>query len=173
MPSLVDSSSLAKVLVRASPDLGDSMGAHFGLTTREPSGALVVGYGYGEWLVLASSDSAGDVVHRFEGRPYDGLRSVIDVTHGYAVLRLTGTDAAELLSRLCPIDLSDDVTPTGAVFRSVVGGLSVGVIRDDEAGEPSYLLVVDRSYGQSLSDMLGDAGGEFALAYVRPPLPGM
>lgn len=163
MVSLVDRSSLSKVLVRAAPSLGDSLGVHFGLSTKDSSGALVVGYGYGEWLVLTDEGPAQDVVDRVEATPYEGLRSIIDVTHGHAVLRLTGADAAELLSRLCAIDLSDDMTPTGAAFRSSVGGLSVAVIRDDVDGERSYLLVVDRSYAQSLRDMLVDAGAEFGL----------
>ncbi|MBA2417052.1 MAG: hypothetical protein H0V64_14435 [Geodermatophilaceae bacterium] len=164
MASLADCTSMPKVLVRASPDLGDSLGVHFGLSTRDSSGALVVGYGYGEWLVLDAPDPVPDVIQRLEATPYDGLRSVIDVTHGHALLRLTGADTADLLSRLCPIDLSDDVTPNGAALRAPVGGLGVALVRDDVDGERSYLLVVDRSYAESLRDMLVDAGHEFGLA---------
>ncbi len=37
------------------------------------------------------------------------------------------------------------------------------ITRDDVEGERSYVLLVDRSYGQSLYDVLLDAGTEFGL----------
>ena len=89
-----------------------------------------------------------------------------------------------MLSKLCPVDLSDKVTPNGAAFRSSVAALVTDVIRDDVAdGKPngldpsaqtrSYLLHCERSSGQYLVDTLLDAGAEFGIeidGFIAPGL---
>jgi Sarcosine oxidase gamma subunit len=73
-----------------------------------------------------------------------------------------------VLRKLCPVDLADAVRPDGAVFRSLLAGLTATVIRDDVAGERSYLLQCARSYGQYLVDVLLDAGAEFGIEGPNP-----
>ena len=97
--------------------------------------------------------------------------SVVDLTHGRALMRVTGPDAAELLARLCGVDLDDDMTPDGAAFRSAVAGVATDIIRDDRAGVPSYLLHCERSSGQYLFDALVSAGESLGIGIdgFRPP----
>lgn len=142
---LSDLSGLHKWLLVATVDP-----VGFGLNVRGADGTLRLGYGYDEELWLA------------EDRPA-GTESAVDLTHGLSALRLGGALAAELLSRVCALDLSDGVTPDRTLRRVPVAGLAVVLVRDDVAGERSYLLLVDRSHGQSLYDVLCDAGHEFAL----------
>lgn len=156
---LTDRSLMAKVLIR-----GDAaLEVPFGLTGAGPGDSLVIGTAPGEWLLFALPGSAADVIG-LVAQPGAGLTTLLDVTHGYAVVELRGVDSAELLARLCRIDLADDVTPDGSALRSLVGGLVVGIVRSDRDGERSYLLYVDRSYGQSFVDMLLDVGAEFGLS---------
>lgn len=161
-----DRSPAAKVLVRA-PEGGAASRAlvvGFGRAARdERLGALVVGSGPGEWYLLAPPGTAGDVAARVEAGGDDGPVSVVDLTHGRALLRLTGDDAAGLLSKVCAIDLADEVTPDGAAFRSSVAGVVTDVVRDDTEGRRSYLLHCERSTGQFLFDALVDAGEEFGV----------
>jgi len=89
--------------------------------------------------------------------------SVVDVTHGRALIRLTGVLAARLLAKVCPIDFSERVTPHGAAFRSSVAALATDVVRDDRDGSPSYLLHCERSAGQYLYDSLLDAGADLGI----------
>ena len=94
--------------------------------------------------------------------------SVVDLTHGRALVRLRGARSADLLATVCGIDLADDIIPDGAAFRTSVAKLVTDVLRDDvgdDAGRVrSYLLHCERSSGQYLADALLDAGAEFTVA---------
>ena len=95
-----------------------------------------------------------------------GVRA-IDITHGRALVRLTGADAARLLAKVCAIDLRKSKTPNGAAFRSSVAKLVTDVVRDDIEVQGqvlrSYLLHCERSSGQYFYDALLDAGREFGI----------
>jgi heterotetrameric sarcosine oxidase gamma subunit len=167
-PTLTDLSALTKVQVKAPPDgeVRVALGTPFGRTTRSTSlGALVVGSGPGEWLVLALVGTAGEVREQL-ARMLTGtgeFGSLVDLTHGRALLRLRGESSADLLAKVCAVDLSDAVTPDGAAFRSSVAKLVTDVVRDDAGGVRSYLLHCERSSGQYLADTLLDAGAEFGI----------
>ena len=167
---LADRSPLAKVLVRADADspTAAELGVPLGRAARRPDGVLVIGSGPGEWLLLGAPGTAGPLAGGVPGG--DGGRSVVDLTHGRALVRLTGAAAATMLAKVCAIDLRERVTPNGAAFRTAVAALAVDVVRDDldedgEAGEAgrSYLLHCERSSGQHLFDALLDAGREFGI----------
>jgi heterotetrameric sarcosine oxidase gamma subunit len=179
--TLTDLSLAAKVAVRASPGAGlaGALGVPFGRAARDGSGALVIGSGPGEWLVLGPPGSASTLQDRLTGQAArdagDELVTVLDLTHGIALLRLTGARAAAVLAALCGIDLGERNTPQGAVFSSLVAGVVTGVVRDDMDGAPdavpAYLLHCERSYGQYLFDVVLDAGAEFGIETggFRPP----
>lgn len=177
-PRIMDCTPLAKVLVRASPDgeVARTLGVRFGRAARDEHGTLVVGAGPGEWLLLAPPGASAAVKGRVDEVPDEGLVSVFDATHGQAVMRVTGARAADLLSKVCGVDLSDEVTPDGAAFRSSVAKLVTDVVRDDRHGERSYLLLCERSSGQYLFDALVDAGEEFGIdveGFVTPEMQGV
>jgi heterotetrameric sarcosine oxidase gamma subunit len=162
---IADCTPLAKVLVRASTDgeVARTLGIPFGCTARDEHGTLVVGSGPGEWLLLAPPGASAAVAGRVKEVPDDELVSVFDATHGRALMRITGARAPDLLAKVCGVDLSDEVTPDGAAFRSSVAKLVTDVVRDDREGERSYLLHCERSSGQYLFDALIDAGEEFGI----------
>ncbi len=162
---ITDCTPLAKVLVLASMDgeVARALGLPFGCAARDEHGTLVVGSGPGEWLLLAPPGTAMEVADRVEAVPDDGLVSVVDVTHGRALMRISGAQTPDLLAKVCAIDFSEEVTPDGAAFRSSVAKLVTDVVRDDESGVRSYLLHCERSSGQYLFDALLDAGDEFSI----------
>ncbi len=147
--TLADCTAMPKLLVRGT----GALPVPFGRAERH-GGTLVVGSGPGEWIMLGDHGSP---------EPDGDFVSVIDITHGRALLRLTGTCAASVLAKLCAIDLSERVTPHGAAFRSSVANLVADVVRDDRDGTASYLLHCERSSGQYLFDVLLDAGAEFGI----------
>jgi heterotetrameric sarcosine oxidase gamma subunit len=174
-PTLTDCTPLAKLQLRAPAggQVARALGVRFGRAARDGDGTLVVGSGPGEWLLLAppghapalASKVAG-IVAQAGGEP----ASWVDLTHGRALIRLNGSSAASVLAKLCGIDLSDDVIPGGAAFRTSVASLATDIIRDDlsggadgAAGTRSYLLHCERSSGQYLFDALLRAGGEFGI----------
>jgi sarcosine oxidase, subunit gamma len=176
--TITDNTPLAKVQVRApwNGALAKVLGVPFGRAARD-TGELVIGSGPGQWLVLAPPGAAAGVARRLEGIAADSAReefvSVTDLTHGRALVRLTGERITDLLARLCPADLHDDMAPDGAAFRTAVAGVSTDLVRDDHAGNMSYLLHCERSSGQYLFDALVAAGESFGIEVSGFVTPGI
>jgi sarcosine oxidase, subunit gamma len=168
--TLTDCSPLTKLQVRApiGGQAAAALGIRFGRAARDGKGTLVVGSGPGEWLLLAAPGRAAAlepdaVAARAPGEPV----TWVDQTHGRALVRLSGQHGPSLLAKLCGIDLSDDITPDGAAFRTSVAALATDVIRDDLPGADgsvrSYLMHCERSSGQYLFDAMLRAGAEFGI----------
>ena len=187
--TITDCTPLAKVHLRApwNGAMAKALGVPFGRCGREdgdPEGSwLVVGSGPGEWLVLAPPGAAAALAVAgwlgtvaADSAPEEFV-SVVDLTHGRALMRITGPDAAELMARLCGADLHDDMAPDGAALRSGVAGVATDVIRDDTmidgAGVPSYLLHCERSSGQYLFGALVSAGESLGIGVDGFRLPGI
>jgi heterotetrameric sarcosine oxidase gamma subunit len=164
--TLSDVTARAKVLVKA-----DANGAYaasslpFGRAARPAAGRLEIGSSPGEWLHLGPPGDGPRLLAEISATVAKAGEyvSVLDLTHGGALLRLTGDDAPSLLAKICAIDLSDAVTPDLAAFRSSVAKTVTDVVRDDVGGRRSYLLHCDRSFGQYLFDCVLDAGREFGI----------
>ena len=110
---ITDCTPMAKVCVRANPEgsLARALHVPFGRAQRDQQGSLVIGSGPGEWLVLDATGTAPALVDRIRRLAGGEFASAIDLTHGRAVIRLTGSDAARLLAKLCAIDfVADKVT---------------------------------------------------------------
>lgn len=164
---LADISATTKWLVRASGSAnpaGGRLGALFGSSSTVAGGALVLGSRPGEWIVLGSSGAVAEAVEGLEGLDSSDFVSCMDWTHGRALFRVTGQDAARMLEKACSLDWSDPMTPDGAVASASVAKVACDIARDDIDGVASYLILCDRSFGQYLFDALIDAGDEFSLA---------
>jgi heterotetrameric sarcosine oxidase gamma subunit len=181
--TITDCTPLAKVHLRApwNGAMAKALGVPFGRADRDgasPEGGwLVVGSGPGEWLVLAPPGAAAAVADWLATVAADAAGdefvSMTDLTHGRALVRITGPDAAGLLARLCGTDLEDDMAPDGAALRSAVAGVATDIIRDDRAAVPSYLLHCERSSGQYLFGALVSAGESLGIGVDGFRLPGI
>jgi heterotetrameric sarcosine oxidase gamma subunit len=192
--TITDCTPLTKVQLRA-PAGGQAaaaLGVRFGRAARDGAGTLVAGSGPGEWLLLAAPGRTGGFgaigvcgVPREQSAPPGQPRAQaleperiaavapgehvtwVDLTHGRALIRLTGSPGPRLLAKLCGIDLGDDITPDGAAFRTSIAALATDVIRDDllsaDGRTRSYLLHCERSSGQYLFDAMLRAGAEFGI----------
>ncbi len=182
--TLTDCTPLAKVAVRAGPDgaMARDLGVPFGSAARQSLAAgtsddevLVVGSGPGEWLVLAAPGQQAGLVGLLSSLAGDQDEpvSVVDMTHGRALIRIAGERSADLLAKECAVDLGERTFPPGAALRSAVAGLATDLVRDDRGGTRSYLLHCERSSGQYLYDSLLDAGAEFGAETDGFVLPGI
>ena len=176
--TLTDCTPLAKVGVRA--PLGGhaaaELAAPFGRVARDPGGTLVAGSGPGEWLLLAAPGEGPALIGRVEdlaARFPGELITATDLTHGRALMRLTGARGDEVLAKVCGIDTGDGITPDGAAFRSSVAAVATDVIRDDAGGVRSYLLHCERSSGGYLFGELLAAGSEFGIEIDGFTSPGI
>ena len=118
---IADRTPLTKVLVRASPHGGVAahLGVPFGRARRREDGVLVIGSGPDEWLLLSPPQTFSIVTASLDTLD-DDLVSVLDLTHGQALIGLSGAAAHDVLAKVCAVDLADAVTPNGAAFRSSV-----------------------------------------------------
>jgi sarcosine oxidase subunit gamma len=179
--TLTDLTPLTKVLVHAPIDgaMTEALGVDFGRAARTRAAgvdpALIVGSGPGEWLILAAVGSQTRLRLRLEATAAETgeFVSVVDLTHGRALVRLLGAASPDLLAKICAVDLTDRATPNGAAFRSSVAWLVTDVVRDDTGQMRSYLLHCERSSGQFLADSLLDAGAEFSVGVDRLTPPGI
>jgi len=166
--TLTDCTPLAKVQVRA--PVGGRAAAElavpFGRAAMDNDGTLVAGSGPGEWLLLAAPGQAPALTGRAEGlasRFPGELVTATDVTHGRALMRLSGSRGTDVLRKVCGIDTADGITPDGAAFRCAVAAVATDVIRHDTGGVRSYLLHCERSSGAYLFGALLTAGSEFGI----------
>ncbi|HEX6147935.1 MAG TPA: hypothetical protein VF083_14250 [Acidimicrobiia bacterium] len=121
-------------------------------TSTGMEGELVWSVSPDEWTILGTRPQ-GDVV---------------DLTHVRSMFRLTGARAADLLNRICALDFSDGMFPSGSAGRTLVAGVVTELIRDDVDGVPSYLILPSSSFGRYLWGAIEDAGAEFGLELDRP-----
>jgi heterotetrameric sarcosine oxidase gamma subunit len=123
-------------------------GHHLAPGTSKGSGeSLTWSVSPGEWT------ACGD-------RPSD---DAVDLRHVRAAYRLTGDEAATLINRVCALDLSEGMFPTGSAARTLFAGVATEIVRDDVEDVPSYLLLPSRSFGRYFLDVILDAGTEFGL----------
>ncbi|MDR2988228.1 MAG: hypothetical protein LBV34_25670 [Nocardiopsaceae bacterium] len=184
--TLTDCTPLTKIQIKApvTGTVAAAIGVPFGRARKNEADVLVVGSGPGEWLLIGSPGQAADLAASVadvvgpaettgpaetnghaetDGHAPGDYASSTDLTHGRALIRLTGPSSADLLSTMCGIDLSDAATPDGAAFRSSVAALATDVVRDDVSGVRSYLLHCERSSGQYLFDTLLSAGRDLGI----------
>ena len=116
-------------------------------TSKGTGDELVWSVSPGEWTVLGEEPD----------------RETVDLTHVRAMFRLTGDDASMLINRVCGLDLSDGMFPGGGAARTLFAGVATEIVRDDQDGVPSYLLVPSSSFQTYVRDVIEDAGAEFGL----------
>lgn len=177
--TICDQSPLSKVHIRAlKRGLAEkSIAVPFGRSEHTDGGDLVVGSGPGEWLILGAIGTVREMIAKWEEALAHAADSgehvsVLDLTHGRALVRLRGQASPHLLAKVCAIDLSEEVTPNGSALRTSVAKLVTDIVRDDQEGQPSFLLHCERSSGQYLFDALRDAGTEFGIdtrGFAREP----
>jgi heterotetrameric sarcosine oxidase gamma subunit len=162
--TLADCSPMSKVLVHAPADgpLADRLGVPFGGARRADDAALIFRVRPAQWLVFAAPGRGPELVEQWQGAAGDEFVSVLDVTDGRTVLRLTGDPGPALLAKICALDLES--APDGSALRSSVAQVNAEIVRVDRPdGRRSYVLACDRSYGRFLFDAVADAGAEYSI----------
>jgi heterotetrameric sarcosine oxidase gamma subunit len=161
---VADRSAMAKVHIRATGGdaVSSAIGTRFGRAAWL-SGRLVVGSGPDEWLVVGPPGRAAEIAVELK----DMLRDttpvpavVVDLTHGRALLRVSGPETMTLLSRVTAVDLDDRLVPNGSALRTSLARVVTDLVRDDYEGSPSFLIHCERSSGRYLQQSLLAAGSD-------------
>jgi sarcosine oxidase subunit gamma len=134
--------------------MSDALQEELGLCLPAPGQILVRG---GVQCIWAGKDAAFLV-----GSPgVTGVQAhgaVVDVSDGWIRFRLEGAGVADVMARLCPVDLRAQRFPGPTVLRSLLGQISAVII----AGSPEVEIWVMRSYAVSAWKDMAEAMASFA-----------
>ena len=148
---------MAKTSVRAAPDTpaAIALGMTFG-SAGQHGDTLVVHIRPDEWYLLGAGAPAAA-----QGLDLSGFASTVDISHSRHAVRVTGGRAADTLAKLCSADFGDHMTPDGAAWGNTIAGVACDIVRNDQGGVRSYLLLFDGSFSAYLLGALEDAAAEF------------
>lgn len=174
-PVLVaDRSPLAKVHLRVAADqaVEAALGTRFGRAAWVGN-RLVIGSGPDEWLIVGAPGRANEIAAEVEDKVHAVTSSpaaVADLTHGRALMRVSGPETMTLLRRVTAVDLDDRLVPNGSALRTSLARVVTDLVRDDVDGAPSFLLHCERSSGRYLQQSLLAAGSDLgAVAGASDP----
>jgi heterotetrameric sarcosine oxidase gamma subunit len=111
--------------------------------------------------VLLTSDVQAALNH-LKGVSSSRLLTLTDVTHGRAMILLTGLRAADVLPKVCGLDFSARRFPDHYAAQTMLAKVRALVIRADNGDLPLYTVVVDRSLAAYVWEVVYDAAREFS-----------
>lgn len=111
--------------------------------------------------VLLTSDVQA-ALSRLKGVSSSRLLTLTDVTHGRAMILLTGLRAADVLPKVCGLDFSERRFPDHYAAQTMLAKVRALVIRADNGDLPVYTVVVDRSLAAYVWEVVYDAAREFS-----------
>lgn len=131
-------------------------------TVSQGDGKQALWLGPDEWLIVTPSDEQGSVADRLVGALGGAHSSVTDISGGQTLINLSGERAREVLAKGCSLDLHPRAFGEGMCAQTLVAGANV-ILR--WAGpEPSFNLIVRRSFADYLARWLHDAALEYGVA---------
>ena len=115
-----------------------------------------------EWLVMIpDADNVATLLAALQ--QIDGHTAATDVSGGYAVISLSGSQARQVLAKGCTLDLHPRQFTTGHCAQSLLAKADVLLIA---RGEQAFEIVVRRSFADYLWLWLVDAADEYGLAVL-------
>jgi sarcosine oxidase subunit gamma len=114
-----------------------------------------------EWLIVSDLQRSQEIVRRLQQATAQLHASINDVSGGQIVLELQGRWARDLLAKGCTLDLDEAVFTSGACAQSGLAKTNVllGLVDD----EPTFIVVVRRSFSDYLCRWLAQAGSSFGV----------
>ncbi len=155
----------AQVTVRgrdATPALVDAIAAALGgapplnsNTATSAGGRTMLWLGPGEWRVVGPPGDEAALLAALSRAVPRRLAAVVEVSDFYAMIRIGGPDARDVLARGCPLDLHPRAFGAGRCAQSLLAGIDVLLHQRDDA--PTFELHVRWSLADYLWGWLGDA----------------
>lgn len=154
----------ARIGLRAREDAAARIGAALGLDLPGPmlrasaAGELqALRLGPEEWLLLAAGTDSAGLVTRIEETARDEHVAVVDLSHRFAEIRVSGPAARDVLAAGCPLDLDPSVLPPAFASRSLLG--KSGILLQWLGGD-GFRLLMDRSFAEYCWRFLENAATE-------------
>ena len=112
------------------------------------------------YFISTSPGMDSDISKKLED-PGSQSVTVTNMTHGWSEIRILGAVSAELMAKVCGLDLREDVFPVGTARQTSVAKTNQLVLRSQLGGLPSFSLLGARSLAAYLWDVLMEAGEEW------------
>jgi heterotetrameric sarcosine oxidase gamma subunit len=113
-----------------------------------------------EWLVLAPESETA-----LAQQPLTTLGSVVDVSHAYQGIEVSGPRAAWCINAFNALDLDPHAFPVGACTRTLFGKAEIVLWR---AEADTFRIEVARSFAPYILECLDEASREFLAPAVTP-----
>ncbi len=146
-----------RLSVRAAPEhagaVGDALGVALPLEpcrSVRSEDRIALWLGPDEWLLLADELAALPVAM--------SDASVVDVSHGFAGIRISGERAAWTINAFCALDLHEAAYPIGTCTRTLFGKAQIILWR---RATNEFHIEVARSLASYVWDLLEEARHEF------------
>lgn len=118
--------------------------------------AAAVWLGPDEWLIVAPDGEVGGIEKAMrEARPTDPRLSLVDVSHNYICVLLSGSKARDVLAKGCALDLRPDKFTPGDCAQTVLA--KAPVLLRALVDADSFELWFRNSYARYLATWLLDA----------------
>ncbi|MDZ7829950.1 MAG: sarcosine oxidase subunit gamma family protein [Halofilum sp. (in: g-proteobacteria)] len=118
--------------------------------------------GPNEWYVTTPVGDELPVLEKLESALAGQHFAVNDLTSGLTTVRLSGTNARDLLEKGCTLDLHPRSFGSGQCAQTLVA--KSGALILYRSDEPTFELVIRRSFADYLFVWLEDAAAEYGLA---------
>lgn len=153
-------------------ELASALSDFVGLVPPRSANTAVTNDGYSllwlaprEWLLVCEPQRSEITEHRLGSALAHTTGTVVDVSHTYTVVAISGDGARELLAKGVPIDLEGGAFDTGACAQTCLADMGVLL----HARQPRVIdLYAGRSYAASLWEWLALNAAEFS----KFPQPG-
>lgn len=106
------------------------------------------------WLLVGRRQSASAMIERCHTGLVGLLHNAVDQSAAYAVLRIRGRGAREVLASGCGLDFRKKSFPRGGCHPTRLAQVAAIVVA---VGTDTFELYVDRAYGKYLLDWLEDS----------------
>jgi len=133
----------------------------------QADGSLVARLSQTEYLLLSSSPASQQRIQQLEQtwQMSELACYLLPRQDTHAWLALRGAHLAEIMAKLCAVDLSAAPFAAGAIAQTSVARANALVINASQQQDAQFWLLVDFSMAHYFWDVLQDASAEFATAH--------
>ncbi len=115
-----------------------------------------------EWMMTCPVDKAFSIEQALRAA-FDGHCAIVNVSGGYCLLSLSGSDALNVLKKSTSYDVNPENFPPGKVVNTVMAKAQATLMN---MGDERYELLLRRSFADYLWLWLQRAGREYGLRAV-------
>lgn len=166
--ALLDLTNLARYGLRgpAAADYLDALGYQLpqapNQALSQADGSHVLRLSQTEYLLLGSLHDAGSKAQREESQwQASAGQYLLPRQDSHAWLQLSGRHVAEVMAKLCGVDLRPQAFPTGQVAQTSAARINVIVINAGSGDLPRLHILCDRASLEYFRDAMLDAMNEF------------